>query len=220
MKLGLLSFSVMFGAFALAGCQHQDAVPPPIAPPPTVTSSPVPPPPPPPPQLPSSAPPAGQGALGPIPGHHMGPPHAFGDEQVYRFDFVLTPKDPKDASLTPTSFSVSIADHQSGEVMIGKNVPLGTAAAPAPGDKNVHTGGSPRMDVGLKVKAHPNSIGGSSDILVDVDLELSAVEAGGAVRKLTSHGVVVATPGKASPVVSLDDDKRHYDLVVTPTKIR
>lgn len=181
-----------------------------MAPPPTVTSAPLPSQPPPPP--PPSAPP---------PPHHGGPgPRA--DEHVYKFDFVLTPKDPKDASLTPTMFSVSIGEHQTGEVMVGKNVPLVVGPPPPATDKNapVHPLGVPRQDVGLKVRAHPESIEQTSDILIDVDLELSSMEGSGSIRKITSHGVVVATPGKSAQVMSLDDDKRHYDLAVTTTKVR
>lgn len=145
---------------------------------------------------------------------------------VWRFDFVLTPKDPKDATLAPTTFTVNIPDHQSGEIMVGKNVPLQVSSPPPPPGPGATSGPhfAPRQDVGLKVKAHiqpfPN---GGDDFLMDVDLELSAVETGtpvATIRKLTARGAAVATAGKSSLIVSLDEDKRHYDLTVTPTKLR
>src|SRR6202012_4438406 len=97
-KLGLLS-SVALSAFALMGCQHQDAVAP--APPPTLSSAPVPPPPPPPPG------PMGQGGW-----HHA--PHS---EHVYKLDFALTSKDVKEPAGS-TTFSISVADHQTGDINV------------------------------------------------------------------------------------------------------
>lgn len=148
---------------------------------------------------------------------------------VWRLDFVLTPKDPKDASLAPTSFTVNIQDHSSGEIMVGKNVPLqagppvpAAAAGSGPAAPMLHM--SPRQDVGLKVKAHLQPFqNGGDDLLLDVELELSAVEGGNPVatiRKITARGAAVVAGGKSALIVSLDEDKRHYELTVTPTKLR
>lgn len=143
---------------------------------------------------------------------------------MWRLDFVLTPKDPKDATLTPTSFTVNIPDHSSGEVIVGKNVPLQTSGLPATAGAGNVLRSTPRQDVGLKVKAHlqpfPN---GGDDLLMDVELELSTVETGtpaSTIRKVTARGAGVAVAGKSTPLVSLDEDKRHYELTVTPTKLR
>jgi hypothetical protein len=191
---------------AAAGCSHPQQCPAAVsATPPSLTSAPVP--------------------------SHMPPPppsHVAVDRgHVWRLDFVLTPKDPKDATLTPTTFTINIPDRQTGEIMVGKNVPLQVGGPPAP----VTGGGAaiphlmtPRQDVGLKVKAHiepfPN---GGDDFLMDVDLELSGIESGtpaASIRKVTARGAAVAMGGKSSMIVSLDDDKRHYELTVTPTKLR
>ncbi|MBX3226437.1 MAG: hypothetical protein KIT84_32750 [Labilithrix sp.] len=189
MKLGLIT-SLFVTSLSL-GCQ-QASPPPPRAvasTPPTLTSAPVPPP-----------SPAG--------------PRWHGDEtlHVHRYDFVLTPKDPKDAIVGPTSFSVNITSNHTGEVTVGRNVPLVPPSGPAPATP-------PRQDVGLKVKAHPQGLAGTEDVLVDVELEMSTME-GSAIRKLTTHGTALAPLGKATLVVSVDDDKRRYELTVTPTKLR
>jgi hypothetical protein len=177
-------------AACAAGCQHPRCAPPPVSSaPPTLTSSPVP------------------------PSEH--PAHAAPrDEPVWRFDFVLTPKDPKDATLAPTAFTFNVVERRGGEVMIGHNVPLQTATPPPPGPP------APRQDVGLKVKTHVEPLA-ADRLLLDVELELSAVEGGNpaSIRKVSAHGSAVAAPGKSALVVSLDDDKRHYELTVTPTKL-
>lgn len=197
-------FIVPIAFAALAGCSHPQQCPAAVsATPPTLTSGPVP--------VPSPPPPP--------------PPHMDRTAHVWRLDFVLTPKDPKDATLAPTTFTVNILDHQSGEVMVGKNVPLQVTAPPPPipgATSGPHL--SPRQDVGLKVKAHIQPFAnGGDDFLMDVDLELSAVEAStpvATIRKVTARGAAVAVAGKSTLIVSLDDDKRHYELTVTPTKLR
>jgi hypothetical protein len=137
-------------------------------------------------------------------------------EQVWRFDFVFTPKDPKDPTLTPTMFSVNIPDHDGAEVMIGRNVALSTAQSAT---------SSQRQDVGLKVKAHvqPFETGNGNDMLMDVELELSTAETGtpvSSIRKMTSRGTAVAANGKSAQILSMEDDRRRYELTVTPTKLR
>lgn len=203
MKIGLLPLSLLL--VTAVGCQRPQQCPPPTASysPPMLTSSPVP------------------------PGEHPSPPNVSPRdlEHVYRLDFVLTPKDPKDPTLTPTTFTVNIPSQQSGEVMVGRNVPLQVTPPPAPpgGAAPALPHGTPRQDVGLKVKAHVKSYPGSDDLLLDVDLELSAVETGSAasaIRKVVARGATVATPGKPALIVSLDDDRKHYELTVTSTKIR
>jgi hypothetical protein len=191
-----------------SGCQRPQEAPPAIASaPPTLTSAPV----------PLSQPPPG----------HPPPPPRDEIQRIYRLDFVLTPKDPKDASLGPTSFTLNLVENQGGEVMIGRNVPLQgpTTVPPTPGSKDPpaqHI--APRQDVGVKVSAHMRSLPGSDDVLLDVQLELSAVEGTtngvATIRKITSRGSVVASMGKSALVTSVDDDKRHYELTITPTKIR
>lgn len=142
------------------------------------------------------------------------------DEHVWRFDFVLTPKDANDSTLTPTAFTMNVQEHRSGEIMIGRNVPLHTFTP----DKAVGAiSSSTRQDVGLKMKTHVDPVTKGEGIILDVELELSSVETGSpasSIRKVVAHVNVATLPGKPVTVVSLDDDKRHYDLAVTSTKLR
>lgn len=143
--------------------------------------------------------------------HHPPPPMSSG--HVYKLEFALTSKEGA-TNGPPTSFAITVEENRSGEVMIGKNVSLGTTTA-APNAPIVHA----RQDVGLKVKTHVRSSGGD-DLFLDVSLEMSAQEANGAIRKIVVQGNALASPGKATQIVVLDDDKKHYELSVTPTKLR
>ena len=131
----------------------------------------------------------------------------------------------KDATLSPTAFSINIIEKNSGEVTIGRNVALQAAPAPGPGPAGaVMHAGSPRPDVGLKVKAHPRGLPNTEDMVLDVTLEMSNVEGntnGAAnIRKLTTQGSAVVALGKSALVMSVDDAQKHYELTVTTTKLR
>jgi hypothetical protein len=144
-------------------------------------------------------------------GHEPGREH--GDHHVYRLDFVLTAKEGPAVS-PATSFTLTLAEGSHGEVVIGRNVALSSAVAgPAGGG----AAPSARQDVGLKVKAQYRAVG--DDLLFEITTELSALEPPSTVRKVVASGNALATPGKAALVLALDDDKRHYELTVTPTKL-
>jgi hypothetical protein len=128
--------------------------------------------------------------------------------QVYRLDFVLSSKD-SSGGVVDTTFTLNLEETHAGEVLVGKNVAL--AAAPGPSS-------SPRQDVGLKVKARFEPAG--DDLLLDVATELSTFEPPSVIRKVVAEGNALAAPGKSTLVVSLDSDERHYELSVTPTKLR
>jgi hypothetical protein len=153
-----------------------------------------------------SAPATTQGS--PPPAH----PSDVAGPHVYRFDFVLTSNDGSTAAPT-TSFTLNLQEGQRGEVVIGKNVPL--SAPPAvPGV----TAPSPRQDVGLKVSADFRTLG--DDVLLEVTTEMSAFEPPSAIRKVVAKGNALASANRPSLVTSLDDDRKHYQLMVTPTKLR
>lgn len=224
LQLVISSSLLAVASLATVGCQQPQAAPSRSAASaaPTLTSSPVAPP----------EPATHHG--GPSQPHPHGPPSTpngprwHGGEEatrIYKFDFVLTPKDPKDANLTPTSFTLNIAENQTGTVTIGKNVPLQAATAtPGAGALGGTMHASPRQDVGLKVNAHPRDLTGTEDLMLDVDLEMSSLDGTsfGAVgiRKLTSHGTAVVPLGKSALIMSVDDDKKHYELTVTTTKLK
>ncbi len=131
---------------------------------------------------------------------------------VYRLDFVLTTRDA--SAQAPTTFSYVVEDNRDAELVVGKNVPLQPWMALA-------VAGVPRADTGLKVHSRATTEGDS--VLLEVRLEVSAAEPGSgpiAIRKFVSAGMVLLTPGKPSTVVTLDEAPKHYDLVVTATKVR
>ena len=127
--------------------------------------------------------------------------------RAYRLDFVLSTTDGA-AAPTTMSFTMNLVEHDAGELTIGKNVALtpGTATP------------SPRQDVGLHVKAALKNVG--DDLYLETQLELSAFEPPTTIRKVVEHGDVLAIDGKQALVTSIEDDKKHYQLTVTPTKLR
>ena len=128
---------------------------------------------------------------------------------VYRLDFVLTVADSA-APPTTTSFTMNLVEHDGGEVTVGKNVAINGTAPGAPP--------SPRQDVGLKVKASLKDAG--DGLFLQTTLELSSFEPPSSIRKVVEQGDALAIDGKPSLVNILDDDKKHYQLTVTPTKLR
>lgn len=127
---------------------------------------------------------------------------------VYRLAFVFSASDAAGAE-RKTAFTMNLEEEQNGEVLVGRNVPLVV---------NASGFASPRQDVGLKIAAHYDVRG--DDVLLFVSTELSALEAPSEIRKLVTRGQALAEPGKATVVASLDDDHKHYQLAVTPTKLR
>jgi hypothetical protein len=200
MKTSAVASLLVVSAFA-AGCMPQQTPPPATsssatpsltnAPPPTTAQPP-----------PTSAPPT------PPP-----PSHGEHASHVYRLDFVLT-GDPSSGSPS-TSFTLNLMEHEKGSVHVGKNVPLspppttGIATTPAVGA---------RQDVGLKVAAQYRIVG--DDLLLEVSTEMSSWDPPSTIRKISANGNALATPGKQAIVMSLDEDKKHYQLAVTATKLR
>lgn len=126
---------------------------------------------------------------------------------VYRLEFALRAKDTA-ATAPSTTFVIQVADRDTGEMMVGKNIPLPSLQPGGP---------SPRQDVGLKVKAHVRERS-PNDLLVDVSTELSASEST-SVRKVVSHGSVRARPGAQALVSRVADDTQTYELLVTASRV-
>jgi hypothetical protein len=137
------------------------------------------------------------------------------DRAVYRFDFGLTTNDGTGAPPTTSSFTLNLQEHDKGEVHVGKNVAL-ASAAPAPGA----TGGAsgPRQDVGLKVAAQFHIVGGEP--LLDTSLEMSTFDPPSTIRKVVAKSDAFALAGKPVLVTSLEEDHKRYQLTVTATKVR
>jgi hypothetical protein len=126
---------------------------------------------------------------------------------MYRFDFVLTGTD------VNASFSLNLQEGRGGQVSMGKNVPL----LPTPTGNGVS---APRQDMGLRVSAE--FVPSGDDVVLHVNLELSGSDSTQptAFRKITSTSDVLAPSGKSTLVTSLDEDKKHLQLSVTPSRIR
>jgi len=133
------------------------------------------------------------------------PPPARGVGAVHRFDFALASNDSR---IAPVAFSLVLEEGRPGEVMLGKNVAL---VSPS-------NASSQRTDVGLKVRAEHRAVG--EGVFLNVMLELSGLDDAAMVRKLVSSGGVLAVNGKRATVITLDDDQKHYELIVLPTKLR
>lgn len=125
-----------------------------------------------------------------------------------RFDFALSATDGAAAPAT-TNFALTLQEGERGELLVGKNVALSTGG---PGNASV------RQDVGTRVHAHFHRV--DEDVVLELSVELSAQEAGGAIRKIVFKGNGYPTMGKATQVMNVEEDKRRYQLTVTPTKVR
>lgn len=149
---------------------------------------------------------------------------------MYRFDFVLTR--PDDAGDSPVTFSITLMELDTGEVRIGKNVPLEAhaaadsappqnTAAKLPPPAKPTSFGSPRMDVGTKVHARFRTLG--EDILLDVSTEMSEVDSSAhpsPIRKVTTVGNALTAAGKPTTIMTVNDGRQSFQLTVTPTKLR
>jgi hypothetical protein len=132
---------------------------------------------------------------------------------VYRLDFVLTASDGTGAPKT-TSFTLNLLEADRGEVRLGKNIPI---AMGAPVGAGAPAMGVARQDVGLRVDAQYRTLG--DDVLLEVSTELSASEPP-EIRKVTMRGVALAAPGRSTVVTTVEDDRKRYELSVTPTRVR
>lgn len=136
------------------------------------------------------------------------------DRHVYRFDFVLAASE-GGAAPTSTAFSLNLQEADRGEMVVGKNVPLSPSpplGSPGPSIAAV------RQDVGMKVGAQFHMSG--DDVVLDVALEMSTFDPPSTIRKMVAKGNALATVGTPAVVTTLEADNKHYQLTVTPTKLR
>ena len=126
------------------------------------------------------------------------------DRAVYRLDFEL---DTTEAGkpVTKTLFSLTLPEERAGEAIIGDNIPLPTGATTA------------RQNVGLHVNASFSVRG--AELLLDVETELTERSTSSAYHRIATKGTALATPGKSAVVMSIDHDKVHTELTVTPTRL-
>jgi len=136
--------------------------------------------------------------------------------QMYRLDFTLSSNDPK-TTVPQGAFTMNLLEDQMGLLSTGRSVVL---AAATTSDKQGIGTGNARADVGLVLRESFRMVG--DDLLMTSDTELSGVEDGGAIRKLSANDQALVTPGKSTLVSSIDDgtSHKHYQVMVTATKLR
>ena len=126
------------------------------------------------------------------------------DKAVYRLDFELdTTEGGKPVS--KTLFSLTLPEERTGEAIIGDNIAVSTGSA------------AERRNVGLQVKSSFTMHG--SDLLIDVESELTERAGASTIHKLATKGMALTAPGKSAVVMSIDHDKVHTELTVTPTRL-
>jgi hypothetical protein len=145
------------------------------------------------------------------------PPPRPSERHVYRLDFVLRTEEAGTAPAS-TSFTLTLGEFERGEVMVGKNLPLPSAATAPPGTPSAVPPLGGRQDVGMKVVATCHVVG--EDVLLEVSTELSAFEPPSGIRKMVSRGNALASPGKPALVTTLDVDHGRHELTVTATRLR
>lgn len=138
-----------------------------------------------------------------------GPSSAFSNatpRHMYRLDFTVSGGAAGETNGADGTYSMTLEEGRHGEIVSGANVPLGST-------------GTPRMDVGLKLKATYAMVG--DDLLLDSALELSSGETGG-IHKMRAVGQALVAPSKPAVVASIDDaqGKKRYALTVAATKLR
>jgi hypothetical protein len=131
------------------------------------------------------------------------PALAAPDKAVYRLDFELTTTEA--GKITKTTFSLTLPEERHGEAMIGDNIALATGSATA------------RQNVGLRVDADYSVRG--ADILLDVEAELTTRDGSSTLHRLATKSAALASAGKSAVIVSIDRDKVHTELTVTPTRL-
>lgn len=115
---------------------------------------------------------------------------------VYRYDLVLTFGVPK----TRILFSVAVSDTSPGSVSFAKNVVLR---------------GSNRADVGASVKAKVTMEGSTPKL--DLETEISAVDANGRVVRASPHGAAVTPLGTTTVVLDTEEAGKEVRVTATPS---
>ncbi len=133
---------------------------------------------------------------------------------VYHLDYAVAVSEGGKPADT-THLAMSLEDGSGGDMHAGANVPL-----------QVSGGGmaSPRQDVGLHLKTNVTSLG--RDVLLHVVFEISgadnATEGPRSIRKVSTSGDALVTPGKPTVVAVIEEPATHarYEVSVVASKLR
>lgn len=146
---------------------------------------------------------------GASPASHAGhTPHA-----LYHLAFAFTTTDGAAKSTTQT-FEQVIEEDDTAFIHAGKNVPL-----VLPSITGATLTSAPRQDVGLKVKSHLEQRDGR--LVVGVDFENSAAEDTNPVtiRKMSTYGKALVTPGQPAEIFLIDEAGKRYSLSVVAKRL-
>jgi hypothetical protein len=119
------------------------------------------------------------------------------------------------------NYSMLLEEKTKGVIKIGTKVPVQTGTA----------GGSTQftyVDVGMNLDCRLVEMNRGVRLYTDVELSNVSQEsspkfpAQPIIRQIRSSGEAVLSPGKATPLATLDDPatKRHYEIEVTATKLQ
>ncbi len=142
---------------------------------------------------------------GPHPTMHTALPVAQESHHMYRFDFVVTTADAGKPA-TSSSYTLSLEEHQRGEVHVGSNIAL--------------TPSNARQDVGLRLRCDYRFAGG--DLMLSENTEISSADEGVvAIHKVSAVSEAWVVPGTPTLITSLDEPVSHkrYQVIVTATKL-
>ena len=131
---------------------------------------------------------------------------------IFRFDFTVHGID-ENPHAVPATYTLFLAENQSGSVSTGTNVPLvvtSTSAGPT---------SSARQDIGLNL--HFSFVIQGAVLVLTGSTEMSSVDPAGtnglaAIHRMHADGVVPVTPGRPTLVSSVSDLSTHrrYEIMV------
>jgi hypothetical protein len=125
-------------------------------------------------------------------------PAAAAPGRAFHYDLELSTIEGK--TTTRASFSLDLSDTTPASMTFAKNVALG---------------GGARSDVGARVKGRLTMEGDAPRL--DVDVEISALDSTGKIRKASNHGASVTPLGTATVILDQADNGLQFRLTATPT---
>lgn len=132
---------------------------------------------------------------------------------LFHLAFVFTTTDAAAKSTTQT-FEQVVEENDTAFLRAGKNVSL-----VLPSITGAAVDASARQDVGLKVKSHLEQRDGR--LVVGVDFEDSAAEDTNPVtiRKMSTYGKALVTPGQPAEIFRIDEPGKRYSLSVVAKRL-
>jgi hypothetical protein len=108
-----------------------------------------------------------------------------------------------------TTFALNLEENRTSNIMIGDNVPLAGSGGAA--------GAPMRQNVGLRVGADFRMRG--TDLVLDVDAELSAPASGGGIHTIKASDSSLVTPGKKAYLLAIVHGSARTVISATATRL-